>query len=239
MAEGRGISIIVPAFNEEQGLEKAVEQTLQTFSDMGLEHECIIVDDGSTDGTWAVAQSLDARFAQVRAVSNGDNKGIGYSFRRGIEGATQEFVVFVPVDNPLEPDDVEAYLGRMDVCDIVVGCRAERVGYSQFGLFASFVYNRIMVPLLFNLGISDVNWIQFYRRALFEDGTLAFESDRIFFLVEILVQARRKGLIIAEVPAKMRRRMYGKATCARFSTMAKTFFEMVRYFIKLQRGTES
>ncbi len=227
------ISIIIPAYNEEQGLEKAVFHTWDSFHSLGLDFEIIIVDDKSTDHTGEIADSVAACHTNVCIVHHELNKGIGGAFRTGIDRATKEFVIFVPVDNPLDADDIEAYLKRMKVCDIVVGSRAERVGYTRFAYFASLIYNRILVPLLFNIGVSDVNWIQVYRRRLFSERIINFKNDRIFFLVEILVLAKRQNLIIAEVPAKMKRRIYGKPTCARPAMMVLTFLDMLTFFRKI------
>ena len=131
--------------------------------------------------------------------------------------------------------DIEVYLPRVGICDIIVGVRVARVGYSKIARVASFFYNRILIPLMFNIGISDLNWIQIYRRKHFSDGTLKISNTQVFFLVEILVQAKEKQLIIAEVPSKMKRRLHGIPTCERFSTMWVTFFDAVKFFIKINK----
>jgi glycosyltransferase involved in cell wall biosynthesis len=223
------ISVVMPAYNEEGSLERSVNTTCDSLRALGIDFETIIVDDHSTDRTGAIADALAARIPQVTAIHHDRNSGVGGAFRTGIGRATKDFVIFVPVDNPLETSDIEAYLQRMGVCDIVVGSRAERVGYTPLAALASFVYNRFLVPLFFNIGISDVNWIQVYRRSLFSDRVIEFKNDRIFFLVEILVLARKRQLIIAEVPAKMKKRLYGKATCSRPSMMILTLCDMLRF----------
>ena len=93
-----------------------------------------------------------------------------------------------------------------------------------------------MIPLLFNIGISDVNWIQVYRRSHFINGTLSIGDSKIFFLVEILVKAKQNKLIIAEIPSKMRRRLYGMPTCSRFSVMWRTFWDAIKFFWQIHRG---
>jgi len=227
---GYSISVIMPAYNEEPGLEKAFRHTYESFQSLGFDFEIIIVDDHSEDRTADIARELAGAYPNAISLFHAKNQGIGGAFRTGISKATKEFVVFVPVDNPLDPDDILTYFKRMEVCDIVVGSRVERVGYTRVARFASFMYNRIMVPLLFNIGVSDVNWIQVYRRSLFTNGIISFANNKIFYLVEILVQAKKKQLIIAEVPARMRRRLYGKPTCSRPSTMFLTFLDMLKYF---------
>jgi glycosyltransferase involved in cell wall biosynthesis len=194
-----------------------------------------IVNDKSPDRTGEIADRLAAEHEKLHVFHHKENQGSGGAMKTGIDNSTKEFVIFIPVDNPLDPDDLEAYIKRMDVCDIVVGRRAERVGYSKLARIASYVYNRIFVPLLFNIGIDDVNWIQVYRRSIFTDGTISYKSRRLFFLVEILILARRKGLVIVEVPAKMKTRMYGKPTCTKPSVVLLTFVEMIKFFLKIKK----
>jgi glycosyltransferase involved in cell wall biosynthesis len=229
------ISIIMPAYNEELNIRSATLQNIETFSALGLDYEIIIVNDFSSDKTGEIADELAQEWSEIRSFHHKQNRGAGGAFKTGIAHAKKKYVIFVPFDNPLTREDLQAYLQRIDVCDIVVGVRVERLGYSTFARLASFVYNRIMIPLLFNIGISDVNWIQVYRRSHFEDGTLTFENSNIFFLVEILVQARKNKLIIAEVPSRMALRIHGKATSARLSVVWATFWDALNFFLKINK----
>ena len=229
------ISVIMPAYNEELSIRSAVCQNIDTFSSKELDFEILIIDDKSIDKTREIGDELAKEFPSVSCFHHQINEGPGGAFKTGVKHATKEFLIFVPFDNPLTPEDLDTYLPRVGVCDIIVGVRAARVGYTAFARFASFFYNRIMIPLLFNVGISDVNWIQIYRRCYFEDGTLNIKNTKIFFLVEILVQAKQKKLIIAEVPSKMVKRLHGMPTCARFTTMWVTFFDAIRFFWKVHK----
>lgn len=222
--------MIMPAYNEAHSLENTVLHTMKTFELLDLDFEIIIIDDNSSDRTGDIAKMLASSYNYVSCFRHKENQGSGEAFRTGIAHATKKYLIFVPVDNPLDTEDMEAYLPRMGVCDIVAGCRVERVGYSGFFRFASFVYNRILIPLLFNIGLSDVGWIQVYRRELFTNGTIHFNKSRIFWLVEILVQARKKRLIIAEVPARMKKRLHGKPTIVRPYIIAETLFNMIKFF---------
>lgn len=231
----KSISIIIPAFNEEAMLEASVLRTKDTFISLNFDFEIIIVNDKSSDKTAEIGENLSRREKNIRIIHHEKNKGIGASFLTGINCATGEYIIFVPVDNPLEEEDVLGYIPKIDVGDIVVGCRVERVGYSKPARFASFVYNRILIPLFFNIGISDVNWIQIYRRRLFTDGIIKFRPSKVFFLVEILVQARRKRLIIAEVSARMKKRFVGKPTHSNIYVICETLFDMWKYFRQLRK----
>lgn len=227
----------MPAYNEEPSIESAALKVVSVFGALGLDWELVIVDDNSRDRTAEIARAVAAQHPEVRLVKHSQNQGIGGAFRTGVQCAVKDFVMLVPVDNPLDLAEIEVFLPRMATCDIVIGVRAERIGYNWFARFASFTYNRILIPLLFNVGVSDVNWITVYRRSIFSSGGVEIKYSGIFFFVEILVRARRKLLVLAEVPATMRRRLHGKASSARLSVMWRTFWDMIGFFISINRGT--
>ena len=230
------LSVIMPAFNEEQSLVTCVQKTYETLENLNLDFEIILVNDCSSDNTGKIASELSSTTPDTICIHHEMNLGMGGAFRTGISRATKEYVMIVPIDNPLNEEDLEAYLPRLGMCDIIVGSRVERVGYTGFAQFASFVYNRILVPLLFNIGVSDVNWIQIYKRDIFHSKLIEIEHTGIFFLVEILTKAKRNHLIIAEVPSKMQKRFFGKPTCFRISVIWQTFKDMVRFFVNSYQG---
>ncbi len=230
------ISVVMPAYNEEMSIVDAVKQNIETFSSQNLDYEIVIIDDNSTDRSWEIIKELAEKNPEVFCYHHEKNLGPGGAFQTGVTKAKKEYIIFVPFDNPLTIDDLKSYIPRLGICDVVVGVRVERVGYNHFAKVASFLYNRIMIPLLFNIGVSDVNWIQAYRRHYFEDGTLNIGKTKIFFLVELLIQARRNNLIIVEIPSGMNRRLYGIPTCTRFSVMWATFWDAIKFFIKSNKG---
>ena len=233
------ISVIVPAYNEEQTIEKAILRNIKTFRSLGIDYEIIIVDDKSIDKTGEIISNIAKREENILCIHHERNTGIGGAFKTGVCHASKEYVILVPVDNPVDIEDMMAYMPMMDISDIIVGLRIERMGYSIFARIASFIYNRILIPLFFNIGIGDVNWIQVYRRKLFTEGTVSYKSMGIFFFAEILIRARRKQLIIAEVPARMKKRMYGRPSHTRFSVMFRTIMEMVSFYWIMRREDTS
>lgn len=230
------VAVIIPAYNEEDGLEGAVSETIATFERAGADFEIILVNDHSSDSTPALIDQLAAGNAKVRAFHHAANTGAGGAFRTGIAQTTREFVIFVPVDNPLSAEDLAPYLANAAHNDIVVGVRERRVGYTPMARIGSYVYSRILLPLVFRLRVTDPNWIQLYRRAIFTEHGIRITHTGIFFPAEILIQAQRQGLRLCEIPARMRLRVHGKATCFRFSSMWKAFRDMMDFYWKT-RGT--
>ena len=99
------LSIIIPAYNEESRLPRAlakIRDYLASHRSGPAQVEIIIVDDGSVDGTAAVAEKWTREFASLRLVPNGKNHGKGYSVRHGIQEARGRVALFTDADSPLQ-----------------------------------------------------------------------------------------------------------------------------------------
>lgn len=104
------VSVIIPCFNGAQYLEEAVESVLaQTFTDL----ECIIVDDGSTDNTRQVSESLMSRDARVRYFFK-DNGGVSSALNFGVRHAKGEWIQFLAADDWLHSDKIDFQLSHLD-----------------------------------------------------------------------------------------------------------------------------
>src|SRR5258707_15885329 len=92
------LSIVIPSFNEEMRLPATLERIASYIKASGRKTEVIVVDDGSSDGTARVAESFLVKLEELRVVSNGLNRGKGFSVRHGSLEARGEIVVFTDVD---------------------------------------------------------------------------------------------------------------------------------------------
>src|SRR5215469_11544802 len=101
------LSIIIPSYNEELRLPSSLEQITSYLDKSGRETEVIVVDDGSNDKTAAVAESFRRQIPLLRVVSNGENRGKGYSVRHGMQEALGDIVLFTDADlsAPIEEAD--------------------------------------------------------------------------------------------------------------------------------------
>lgn len=111
------ISIVIPAFNEEQGLPRVLD-ALEDWKQRGA--EIIIVDDGSTDNTRTVAENADARVIHHRT-----NKGYGASLKSGIRTARGEIIVTMDSDGQHNPVDIQRLIDELHDNDMVVGMRGK------------------------------------------------------------------------------------------------------------------
>lgn len=115
MASPEQTSVVIPAFNEADGIADVVSGLRRSAA----WHEILVVDDGSTDATSAAAQAAGAR-----VVRHPYNKGNGASVKSGIREATGEYVLIIDADGQHQPADATRLVSRLGDYDLVVGARA-------------------------------------------------------------------------------------------------------------------
>jgi glycosyltransferase involved in cell wall biosynthesis len=141
MADAAAVSVIVPACNEAGAIESVVRELLAA----GRWHEILVVDDGSTDETGAIAARAGAR-----VLRHPYTKGNGAAVKTGLRGATGEYVLIVDGDGQHQPADALRLVARLGDFDLVVGARSgatqagttRRAGNSLLNRFASYLTER-------------------------------------------------------------------------------------------------
>jgi len=201
------LSIVIPSYNEEKRLPATLQQIAAYLKTSGHKAEVIVVDDGSTDQTAKVAESFQGQIENLRTVSNGQNRGKGYSVRHGALEARGEIVLFTDADLSAPIEEADKLLAKMKEYDVAIGSRAVdraliEVHESRFREFAGIVFNKI-VRIILRLPFVDTQcgFKAFRRekcRIIFEQQTI----ERFGFDPELLYLARHHGLRIAEVAVR-------------------------------------
>src|SRR5438876_4944683 len=95
---GVSVSILLPAYNEQENIERAIAEAQAAAERLVREHEVIVVDDGSTDDTRAIVRRLGRRDPRIRLISHGRNRGYGEALRSGFLAARLDHVFFTDAD---------------------------------------------------------------------------------------------------------------------------------------------
>jgi glycosyltransferase involved in cell wall biosynthesis len=206
----RSISVVIPAYNEEARLPKTLERVVAYLDAQDFDfREIVVVDDGSSDATVALAERFAAANAGVRVLQNEVNRGKGYSVRSGMMAAAGEWILFTDADLSAPIEQLAILMQAVDSegADIVIGSRAldrSLVGVHQPGFreTAGRFFNFVM-RLAVGLPIRDTQcgFKLFSLRAvktIFPRQRL----ERFGFDVEVLLIARLHGFRIEEVPVK-------------------------------------
>lgn len=228
------MSAVLPAFNEEANLEKAVHGLGHALSAFAGSHEIIVVDDGSRDGSGALMERLHEHMPNLVVVRHPENLGYGAALRSGFRKARFPWVFFMDADNQFDPMDVKLLLDRAGDADLVIGYRAVRRDPwpRRVNAWAFFT----LVRLLFGYLARDVNCaFKLIRHDLLDN--LALRSGGALINTELLTLARRRGARIIEVPVHHFPRTAGAQTGARPAVVLRAFRELFRLRRSLGRRT--
>jgi len=201
------LSIVIPSYNEELRLPATLKQIAAFLPSLGAETEILVVDDGSKDRTAEVAQSFGSILPNLRVISNGVNRGKGFSVRHGMQEARGRIVLFTDADLSAPIEEAPKLLDALKDYDVSIGSRAlDRslitVHESRFREFAGIIFNTI-VRIILRLPFVDTQCgFKAFRR---ERCQILFEQQRIErfgFDPELLYLARHHGLRTTEIPVR-------------------------------------
>ena len=142
-----GLSIVVPCFNEEPGLAELVRRCCESAtSAVGDSFELILVDDGSSDGTWDAIASQIARYPNIVAIKLSRNYGHQIALTAGLSAVRGKIVLVIDADLQDPPELLGEMLAKMKEsgADVVYGQRRTRAGETWFKTFAAKLFYRIL-----------------------------------------------------------------------------------------------
>jgi glycosyltransferase involved in cell wall biosynthesis len=159
-----GISVVIPAYNEAQAIRQTLDALLQTLKRIDRPQEVIVVDDGSTDETAALAKT-----AGVKVIRHPANSGYGRSLLSGIKSASYDIVAIVDADGTYPVEQLPEFLDTLDQgFDMVVGARSGQYYYASLGKRCLRFIFRILAEYTCGRSIPDINsgFRVFYRQPL-------------------------------------------------------------------------
>lgn len=223
------LSIFFPTYNEEANIALTVERTIRVVEESPYvrRYEIIIVNDGSHDNTKKVAEALVKKHNTVRLVNHETNLGYGAALLTGIHEATMDYVFFTDADLQFDILELQNLFVHIPHNEVVIGYRAPRRD-SALRLLNAWGWNKLN-RLLFGLKITDIDCaFKLFRRESVQE--LPLRSRGAMISAETLVRLQRMGARIKEIPVTHLPRMYGAATGAKLSVIARAFGEMMTLY---------
>ena len=224
------LSIVLPAYNEEANVENAVREVSTVARQMGLDHEIIIVNDGSLDRTGEIAREMIDRVPNLRLVEHFPNRGYGGALKAGFAAATKDLITFFPADKQFDFSEVARLLARVKDAEIVCGYRADRQD-NVIRKLNGFGW-KMVVRMLFGYLCRDIDCgFKLFRRRVLSQVDLV--SNGAMVDTELLAGARARGMRIVEEPLTHLPRVAGEATGANLRVIVKAFRDLVQFRVWL------
>ncbi|AKU91943.1 glycosyltransferase family 2 protein [Vulgatibacter incomptus] len=224
--EGPYVSVVVPVFNEEENLSRLVDELGAGLDACGRPWEVLLVDDGSTDGSFAELKRLQARDARLRVIRFRRNFGQTAAFAAGFAHAKGTWVITIDADLQNDPADIPSLLAKAEEgWDIVSGWRANRQDALVSRKIPSRVANKLIAAVT-GVRLNDYGCsLKVYHRDVVKSIRLYGELHRFVPAVANMVGAR-----VVEMPVNHRARVAG---VSKYTGLTKTVKRAMKVFLDL------
>jgi len=205
------------------------------LSEISGDFEIIVVDDGSTDRTAEILESLRQSRSYLVVVHHDRNRGLGQTLRSGFDRCRNDVTFYSDADLPFDFFELRRALRVMTLknADLVVGFRHDRTDEGFVRMLYSFTYNWL-IRLAFGLRIRDVNFsFKLIRTPALH--AMKLQSEGSFIDAEMLIKADRMGLFICQIGVDYFKRRFGSSNLSSPGTIAKIVREMVHQYPAITR----
>jgi glycosyltransferase involved in cell wall biosynthesis len=222
----RGISVVLPAHNEEAVLAGTLNTCIQTLSAIAPDYEIIVVDDGSNDQTGTIAETFAAVNPRIRVVHNVPQRGYGGALIAGFNAMTKQLAFFMDSDGQFDIRDLAQLLPlREEGHRAVLGYRLHRQD-SPLRKVNAWGW-KLLVSNLFRIRVRDVDCaFKLYDTSLVRAVDVTAEGAMVN--TEMLVKLTRMGVPFIEVPVRHYPRLHGRASGANLRVIFHAFRELFR-----------
>lgn len=200
------LSIVIPAYNESNRIEDALERVTTCVAQQGWDAEVLVVDDGSKDTTAAIVHKWMVNHPRLHLIQNPGNRGKGYSVRNGLLQAAGEVVMFTDADLSAPMEEAERLIAAInDGADVAIGSRwldrsRQTIHQPLYRQFFGRCFNWITRTVM-GLPFKDTQCgFKAFRRPVAQVIFRLQTIERWGFDPEILFIARKLRYVIREVP---------------------------------------
>jgi glycosyltransferase involved in cell wall biosynthesis len=226
------LSAFFPVFNEESNLIRVYESLGAILPQVAGEYEIIVVNDGSRDGTGAIAERLAKADPRVRHIVHATNLGYGAAVADGLAACRYEYVFYTDGDGQFDVSQLALLVPFAEEFDAVIGYRLDRQD-SLIRTLNGQAWN-VLVRRAFGLRVKDVDCaFKLIRRKALPAGRL--ECTGAMVSTELLVELVRAGRSIREVGVRHRPRVAGRPSGANPRVILRAFRELYAYRRRLRQ----
>jgi glycosyltransferase involved in cell wall biosynthesis len=220
-----GISLVIPVYNEEENIKRAVHDGLSMLSQLATDFEIIIVESGSIDNSAAVVDQLAKENERAKVIHQEKKLGLGSALKEGFSAAQYEYIFYTDGDNAFRMSEFIRGFPLLEEADLVCGYRVNRQD-PPVRAFYSKVFNFLM-RILFGVKVRDVQiGFKLMRNSIFQKVKLG--ADSMFIDAELLIKVQRAGCRITELGVEYIGNPLGKSSVT-FRDVLKIAWDLIRY----------
>lgn len=227
----QSISVIIPAYNEEENIKLCVEESLKEVGEITPDYEILVVDDASKDKTGEILDELADKYEQVRVIHHEKNMATAGALKTLFKNAKKDILFYIPGDRQCRIFEIHKYLDVIDKYDIIFGWRVNRAD-PWYRILFNKAYH-LALRVLFGVKIHDVEGSSMWKKKVFED--VGMDAQGAFVLTEVMLQATKKGYKAGEVKTIHYPREAGKQTGVHPKEILRNITDVLKLWKRLRK----
>jgi len=222
------------ALNEEENIEAYIQKAKTFLSSITDDYELILIDDGSTDRTFTIAQKYQSTNPWIKLYKNSKIMGSGYNAKYAISLATKDYLFWQTVDWAYDINNFSEHILELEHITILQGVRQStrilRTRSDNIWRAIMSLTNYYLIKFLFRLPLSDYQNVTIYPRELIQ--SINIESSSSFTNPECLLKTWWLGASFKEIQVNFIKRITGEAKGGRIRSVIKSISNIFYYWVK-------
>src|SRR5579875_1957839 len=223
---GHSLSAVLPAYNEEQVIASTVSDVVAVLTGWYMDFEVLVVNDGSTDRTGAIAAAIAGTYPQVHLITHPVNQGYGAALASGFAAATKDWTFFMDADGQFDIRDLQQFFPYIDEYEAVIGYRIDRQD-SWMRKINAWGWKLLILAVL-GVRVRDVDCsFKLLHTAFLRQHPL--ETRGAMINAELLYKLTRAGGSYREIGVYHHPRLAGRATGAKPAVILRALRDLFTY----------
>lgn len=224
------LSVVFPAFNDEQMIPLLVKKTEKLLPRICDDYEIIVVNDGSSDGTAKALSRLGKQIHSLRVITHQHNLGYGATILRGFVEAKKSFIFYTDGDGQYDVEELPKLVRALDEnTDMVAGYKFRRFD-PWYRLLLGNAYNRLVKTLL-QLRVRDVDCdFRLFKKEILKGVKFSLSSG--LFDAEFMMKLENKKINIKEVAVHHYPRRFGNSQFFSFKHITKSLWDLGKFCLR-------
>lgn len=227
------LSVFLPCYNEEKNIPLIVEKLDAFLPTIAKTYEIIIVNDGSTDRTIDIVNTLKKKHSTLRLMSHETNRGYGATLRTGFVQSRFDWIFFTDGDGQFDVTQLKTFVPFTTNFDVVIGYRVHRAD-GQLRAFNASLF-KLFVDILFRVHVKDIDCAFKLIRAD-RIKNLPLESTGAFISSEFLYRFKKMRVAIKQLPVNHYPRKFGTPTGNSPKVIMHAGLEAIKLYLHMRFG---
>lgn len=225
------ISVVIPAYNEEETVESVAHEVVRVLSRITKDYELVLINDGSADKTREIINRLATKNKHIRAVHHKANRGFTGAMKTAFASAKKDLVFLAPADGQFDFNQLKSFIDAINDYDAAIAYRVKNEESFSRKLNSKFFH--LLCRIFFGIYFREISTVSMWRRKVLQSIKIESDDRSAMMLPELIYKAIQKKYKFIQVPIHWKLRRGGEAKGTGIKTIIKTLLGMFTLWKKV------